>query len=175
VTPNNRMQRAGHDKVHARHCPAGFSISDYAPKVRRAVADAGRSATIVKAPVLLGVCVVLVSCASAPTLGPNDIAAASEIKGCSQTVQEQIRGGNSDVANMALVALGKKLDEELLSKLGEPVAVPYCWYRPTERNLVLKAPVNCSQLPTEAWFEATDSGWMLLQVQVTPISCSRRR
>jgi hypothetical protein len=30
------------DKVHAPHCPAGFSTSDYAPKVRRAVANAGR-------------------------------------------------------------------------------------------------------------------------------------
>jgi len=34
------------DKVHAPHCSAGFSISDYAPKVRRAVADAGRWATL---------------------------------------------------------------------------------------------------------------------------------
>jgi len=140
----------------------------------RRVADARRSATIVKDLALLGACVVLVSCARAPTVGPGDIAVSSGIKGCSQTVQEQISGGNSDVTNMALVALGKRLNDELLSKLREPVAVPYCWYRPTERNLVLKAPVNCSQLPTEAWFEATDNGWTLLQVQVTPVYCWRR-
>jgi hypothetical protein len=32
--------------VHAHNSPAGFSISDYAPKVRRAVADAGRYAAL---------------------------------------------------------------------------------------------------------------------------------
>jgi hypothetical protein len=30
------------NKVHAPDSPASFGISDYAPKVRRAVADAGR-------------------------------------------------------------------------------------------------------------------------------------
>jgi hypothetical protein len=30
------------NKVHAPSCPARFSISEYAPQVRRAVADAGR-------------------------------------------------------------------------------------------------------------------------------------
>ncbi len=44
VSPNNRMQRSGKDKVHAPDCSARFNISDYAPKVRRAVADAGRYA-----------------------------------------------------------------------------------------------------------------------------------
>jgi hypothetical protein len=47
MPPNNRMQRAGHDKVHAPNCLAGFCISEYAPRGRRAVADAGRSATLV--------------------------------------------------------------------------------------------------------------------------------
>ena len=45
LSPNNRMQRAGHDKVHAPHCLAIFGISDYAPQGRRAVADADRWAT----------------------------------------------------------------------------------------------------------------------------------
>jgi hypothetical protein len=36
------------NKVHAPKCPAGFNISDYAPKVRRAVADAGRWAASVR-------------------------------------------------------------------------------------------------------------------------------
>jgi hypothetical protein len=30
------------NKVHAPDCLAGFSISDYAPQLRRAAADAGR-------------------------------------------------------------------------------------------------------------------------------------
>jgi hypothetical protein len=34
------------DKVHARNCPAIFTISDLAPQVRHAVADAGRWATL---------------------------------------------------------------------------------------------------------------------------------
>src|SRR6185369_10863861 len=46
MSPNNRMQRSGHDKVHAPDCPAIFSISDYAPQGRRAVADAGRWAAL---------------------------------------------------------------------------------------------------------------------------------
>jgi hypothetical protein len=33
------------NKVHAPDCPAGFSISDYAPRGRRAVADADRYVT----------------------------------------------------------------------------------------------------------------------------------
>jgi hypothetical protein len=45
VTPNNRMQRAGHDKVHARDRYLRPKVSDYAPQGRRAVADAGRYAT----------------------------------------------------------------------------------------------------------------------------------
>jgi hypothetical protein len=35
------------NKVHAPNCLASFSISDSAPKDRRAVADAGRSATLI--------------------------------------------------------------------------------------------------------------------------------
>ncbi len=42
MSPNNRMQRAGHDKVHAPDGLACFSISDYAPQRRRAVADVER-------------------------------------------------------------------------------------------------------------------------------------
>jgi hypothetical protein len=34
-------------KLHAPSCPATFSISAHAPQARRAVADAGRSATLV--------------------------------------------------------------------------------------------------------------------------------
>jgi hypothetical protein len=38
------------NKVHAPHCPGNVSISDYAPQVRRAVADTGRWATLARAP-----------------------------------------------------------------------------------------------------------------------------
>jgi hypothetical protein len=42
MSPNSRMQRSGHDKVHAPDSLAGFSINDSAQKGQRAVADAGR-------------------------------------------------------------------------------------------------------------------------------------
>jgi hypothetical protein len=42
MSPYIRMQRSGHDKVHAPHRSANISISDYAPQGWRAVADAGR-------------------------------------------------------------------------------------------------------------------------------------
>jgi hypothetical protein len=46
LSPNNRMQRSGNDKVHApfrRHVFAGGS---YALQAQRAVADAGRWAAL---------------------------------------------------------------------------------------------------------------------------------
>jgi hypothetical protein len=42
VAPNNRMQRADHDKAYAPDRHLGLRVSDSAPRVRRAVADAGR-------------------------------------------------------------------------------------------------------------------------------------
>ncbi len=46
MTANNRMQRSGHDKVHAPHWHRWLKVSDYAPQDWRAVADAGRWATL---------------------------------------------------------------------------------------------------------------------------------
>lgn len=41
-SPNNRMQRAAIDKVHAPDRHLGLMGSDFAPQGQRAVADAGR-------------------------------------------------------------------------------------------------------------------------------------
>jgi len=41
-SPNNHMQRAGRDKVHAPDRLAGMGISGSALQVRRAAADVGR-------------------------------------------------------------------------------------------------------------------------------------
>jgi len=42
VPPNNPLQRAGHDKVHAPDCSEGVGFSGYAPQVRRIAAERGR-------------------------------------------------------------------------------------------------------------------------------------
>jgi hypothetical protein len=42
VTPNNPLQRSGHDKVHAPDCSAGVGFSGYAPHEWRAAAERGR-------------------------------------------------------------------------------------------------------------------------------------
>jgi hypothetical protein len=41
LSPNNRMRRSGHDKVHAPNCIARFGISDQASQDRRAVSHEG--------------------------------------------------------------------------------------------------------------------------------------
>jgi hypothetical protein len=46
LTHNNRMQRAGHDKVHAPDCHIAFTGGSCAQQTQRAVADAGRSAAL---------------------------------------------------------------------------------------------------------------------------------
>ena len=48
LSPNNPLQRSGHDKVHAPNCGAGVGFSGYAPKVRRAAAERGRWATSIR-------------------------------------------------------------------------------------------------------------------------------
>jgi hypothetical protein len=42
VPPNNRMQRSGHDKVHAPDCHLSLKANSCALQAQRAVADAGR-------------------------------------------------------------------------------------------------------------------------------------
>jgi hypothetical protein len=42
MTPNNPLQRSGHDKVHAPDRCACIEFSGYAPQVRRAAAERGR-------------------------------------------------------------------------------------------------------------------------------------
>jgi hypothetical protein len=46
LSPNNPLQRSGHDKVHAPDCRAGVRFSGYAPQVRRAAAERGRYASV---------------------------------------------------------------------------------------------------------------------------------
>jgi len=41
-SPNNPLQRSGHDKVHAPDRRAGSGLSGSAPQVRRAAAERGR-------------------------------------------------------------------------------------------------------------------------------------
>jgi len=41
-SPNNPLQRSGHDKVHAPDCLGGVGVSGSAPQVRRAAAERGR-------------------------------------------------------------------------------------------------------------------------------------
>ena len=42
MSPNNPLQRSGHDIVHAPDCLADVGVSGYAPQVRRAAAERGR-------------------------------------------------------------------------------------------------------------------------------------
>jgi len=42
ASPNNPLQRSGHDKVHAPDCFTGIGLSGCAPQVRRAAAERGR-------------------------------------------------------------------------------------------------------------------------------------
>jgi len=42
TSPNNPLQRSGHDKVHAPDCLGSFEISGSAPQERRAAAERGR-------------------------------------------------------------------------------------------------------------------------------------
>jgi len=41
-SPNNPLQRSGHDKVHAPNWLTGVGASGSAPRVRRAAAERGR-------------------------------------------------------------------------------------------------------------------------------------
>ena len=41
-SPNNPLQRSGHDKVHTPSCCGGFELSGSAPHVRRAAAERDR-------------------------------------------------------------------------------------------------------------------------------------
>jgi hypothetical protein len=45
-SPNNRMQRSGNNKVHALDSHHRLNASAYALEAQRAVADAGRWATL---------------------------------------------------------------------------------------------------------------------------------
>jgi len=42
MSPNNPLQRAGYDKVHAPDCIARVEVSGYAPHEWRAAAERGR-------------------------------------------------------------------------------------------------------------------------------------
>jgi len=42
MTPNNPLQRSGHDKVHAPNCLAAIGVNGYAPQARRAAAERER-------------------------------------------------------------------------------------------------------------------------------------
>jgi len=42
VSPNNPLQRSGHDKVHAPDCNGGVEFIGSAPQERRAAAERGR-------------------------------------------------------------------------------------------------------------------------------------
>jgi hypothetical protein len=46
MSPNNRMQRSGHDKLHAPNPHRKLKASSYALQAQRAVADAGRWAAL---------------------------------------------------------------------------------------------------------------------------------